>query len=73
MPRLFLALLLALVALRPGEAASQDLPPNLITGGAPVPAGDQPDRRTQRRERVRVQQRDLEGVLRAAEIGRAHV
>jgi hypothetical protein len=46
MLRFTLATFLALGALRPGQVASQDLPPNLITADAPVSAGDRPDRRT---------------------------
>lgn len=46
MLRFTLATFLALGALRPGQAVSQDLPPNLITANAPVSPGDQPDRRT---------------------------
>ncbi len=46
MLRLALATFLALGALLPGQVVSQDLPPNLITGNAPVSAGDLPDRRS---------------------------
>ena len=46
MLRFILATLLALGALLPGQAVSQELPPNLITSNAPVSPGRQPDRRT---------------------------
>jgi hypothetical protein len=45
MPRFTLATLLALGALSPGQAVSQELPPNLITGAAPVSISARPDGR----------------------------
>jgi len=45
MLRFTLATLLALGALSPGQAVSQELPPNLITGAAPVSITARPDGR----------------------------